>query len=383
MNNSIKNPLLIFLLSISIHVSGQKLKFGGYIKDIQTIDLTNLDTVTVQNQIHNRLNFNYKITDNFKITLEVRNRLFYGNFKNNPSNFIDELDQQNDFFQLSKAIISRDNFLLYSILDRANLEWHKNNFEVKFGRQRINWGVNLFWNPNDFFNAYSLYDFDYEERPGSDALLLRYYTGVASNIETAVKIADDFEESTFAGMWKINKWDYDFQFIVGKMKQDVVSGIGWAGNIANAGFKGEFSYFYSYEDTLKENAVAFSIGSDYSFSEKFYFNGEVLFNSSGKNKINLIDFNRYIYSTLTSKNLSPTKFSVAFQPVFNFNPKYSASCSIVLYLGEYATYLSPVFTTHIKDNLDLNLIGQIIVSDITGKYKINNSLLSVRFKWCF
>ena len=48
---------------------------------------------------------------------------------------------------------------------------------LRIGRQRINWGVNLAWNPNDLFNAYSLIDFDYQERPGSDAIRFQYYMG--------------------------------------------------------------------------------------------------------------------------------------------------------------------------------------------------------------
>lgn len=31
------------------------------------------------------------------------------------------------------------------------------------------------WNPNDWFNTYNYFDFDYEERPGTDAIRVRVY----------------------------------------------------------------------------------------------------------------------------------------------------------------------------------------------------------------
>ena len=32
-------------------------------------------------------------------------------------------------------------------MDRAWVDWSNENWEVRAGRQRINWGTNLFWNP--------------------------------------------------------------------------------------------------------------------------------------------------------------------------------------------------------------------------------------------
>ena len=85
-----------------------------------------------------------------------------------------------------------DSVVFNTTIDRVFLEYNKNDWEVRVGRQRINWGINLAWNPNDVFNAYSFFDFDYEERPGSDAIRIRKYTGIASSVELAANITDDF-----------------------------------------------------------------------------------------------------------------------------------------------------------------------------------------------
>ena len=84
-----------------------------------------------------------------------------------------------------------DQMVFHIMIDRLYLQWNDDSWQFKVGRQRINWGVNLAWNPNDIFNAYSLYDFDYEERPGTDALRFQKFIGYAGGYEIAIKIADN------------------------------------------------------------------------------------------------------------------------------------------------------------------------------------------------
>ncbi len=91
-------------------------------------------------------------------------------------------------------------------------------FQVTLGRQRINWGQTFVWNPNDIFNAYSYFDFDYIERPGSDAVRLQYFPSSSSVAEFAVKV-DDENDITAAGLYRFNKWGYDIQFLAGLCQQ--------------------------------------------------------------------------------------------------------------------------------------------------------------------
>ena len=118
------------------------------------------------------------------------------------------------------------------MIDRLYLQWNDDSWQFKVGRQRINWGVNLAWNPNDIFNAYSLYDFDYEERPGTDALRFQKFIGYAGGYEIAIKIADNWDEFTAAAMaYKWNVKGFDLQALGGIMKNNLTAGIGWAGNL--------------------------------------------------------------------------------------------------------------------------------------------------------
>jgi len=125
------------------------------------------------------------------------------------------------------------------MIDRLYLDYTSGNWQFRVGRQRINWGINTAWNPNDIFNAYSFTDFDYEEKPGSDAILAKYYINYASSIEIAVKAFDDWEKAVAGMLFSWNQWNYDFQLLAGYMQNNLVGGGGWAGNLWNAGFKGE------------------------------------------------------------------------------------------------------------------------------------------------
>jgi len=146
--------------------------------------------------LHNRLNFRWFPNDHWTLRAELRNRFFYGELSRSNlfGNFKESLKQGNDVLNL-QLINAGDQVIFHSIFDRLYFEYTKDKLEIRLGRQRINWGINTVWNPHDIFNAFSFTDFDYEERPGSDALRIKYYTGFASSLEVAVKAFDDPEDS--------------------------------------------------------------------------------------------------------------------------------------------------------------------------------------------
>ncbi len=92
------------------------------------------------------------------------------------------------WIDMSWNIVDENSFFLNTTIDRLWLDLNFNKFQARIGRQRINWGQTFVWNPNDIFNAYSFFDFDYTERPGSDAIRLQYYPSFSSAIELAAKI---------------------------------------------------------------------------------------------------------------------------------------------------------------------------------------------------
>lgn len=355
---------------------------NGYVKDLASYSIAG-DSGIFDNLVHNRLNFKWFPHQNLNIVAEMRNRLFTGwQVQNNPF-FTDNLDQADDYFDWSKTFES-DNAVVHIMLDRGYVEWTKNDLEVKAGRQRINWGVNLAWNPNDIFNAYSFFDFDYEERPGGDAIDVKYYTGFASSIEVAARMADHIDDFTSAAMWKFNKYKYDFQVLGGIDHQNLVAGGGWAGNIKNAGFKGEGSYFYPLENALDSNQVfVTSISIDYSFKNSLYLNGSMLYNSDGDLSPDPLDIVNYYQGNISAKYLSPYKLSLFLQGTYQFHPLIFGGLSIISFPGSPDFFISPNLSFSLMQNLDLDLISQVVFGAPNDKLTTTGQLHFIRIKWSF
>ncbi len=156
------------------------------------------------------------------------------------------------FVDMSWNLMNENSFFLNTTVDRLWLDFNFEKFQARIGRQRINWGQTFVWNPNDIFNAYSFFDVDYIERPGSDAIRLQYYPSSSSAIELAAKMDSD-NDVTVAGLGRFNKWGYDIQLLAGySNSSDIVAGAGWSGSIGSLSFRGEGSWFHpleSFSDT--------------------------------------------------------------------------------------------------------------------------------------
>ncbi len=360
------------------------------------------DTLWYDNLTHNRLNLAWYPNEEISVFIEMRNRLFIGSRVSNVPNYGELIDSNNDFFNLSYNVIDNENMVLNMMFDRLYVQWVKNDWEVKLGRQRINWGVNLAWNPNDWFNAYSFFDFDYEERPGSDALRVTYYTGVASSMEVAVKMADSPDHFVAAGMYKMNKFNYDIQLLGGYAQGDVSVGTGWAGNLGLASIKGELTYFLPVIETtantqtdlggniipgLERYSSMFlaAISVDYSFKNSLYLNGSVMYSSIGDYDANL--FGSALGQQLASftvRDLSPYPWSSFIQASYQFSPLLFGGGAIMFYPGTNNFFINPMLTYSIVQNLDIDLIGQIFYgTNQNGSYDAISKSAFVRLKWSF
>lgn len=174
--------------------------------------------------------------------------------------------------------------MAHSVIDRMLLQYTNDKWDVKIDRQGINWGINNIWNPNYIFNAYNFLDFDYEERPGNDAIRIQRNLKNSSVLEFAYKPGKYENKNTAAFLYKFNKWKYDFQFLGGMYQKDYFDGGGWAGNIKATGFKGELSYFIPKRNTLETSKTfSFSIMADHTFKRDWYVSLAGLYNSNPMN----------------------------------------------------------------------------------------------------
>lgn len=390
----------IFLFSFAQNVLAQDslmtkrtfkeiVQINGYLKNMQTVNFVNLDAIGIDNLIHNRINIKAYLNDNLTASVGWRNRVIFGDQVASIPGYGDALSRDNGMVDMSWSIVNKQPFVLHSTIDRLNLNYVKDNLEITVGRQRINWGVAMVWNPNDWFNTYNFIDFDYEERPGTDAVRAQYYLkNGMSSFDFAVN-RTYFKKSTYAGKFKFNTSGYDIQLLAGKYLDDAAFGLGWAGNLGDVGFKGETSVFLPTEKALSQQKVFVGTATfDYSFPNSLYVNGAYLFSSNGIDKpINLEGGTNSLllgsFGNLTAKTLFPTKNATFLTASYPISPLWNASLAGMYGFGMNLAFISPNISVSLREDLEAVLVGQSFYMEQNEKMKLLGNGFFFRLKWSF
>ncbi len=388
-----KNRLLYFLIIIlgtsCLTVRAQresKLDFSGYLKYMQTVQYNNFGKDwMIEGLIHNRLNIKYYPTDKFTAVFELRNRFIYGDFVKIYPEYAGAVGSDPGIVDMSFNLSTGSSYILNTTIDRLYIDYQTGNFEARFGRHRINWGMNLIWNPNDVFNTYSYFDFDYEERPGTDALLLQYYTGYTSSAEFVYQLGDSIERMSFMGKYRFNKWNYDFQFLGGYSKKDLVLGTGWSGDIKGGGFRGEATYFYGPDSLRTKNIsqLVASVSGDYTFKNSLYLQFSFIFNSRGTTgKAGFPNPAIFLQQT-SAKYLTLSKLDFFGQVNYQFTPLLLGGIASIYNPFDQSAFIGPMITYSVSDNIELLFSGQIFIGEKGTEFGGIGQLWFLRFKWSF
>lgn len=393
-NKTVMKKLLIIIFPILLTLNSKaqekeslfsKMSLNGYVKYMNTVMFNDVDSIwLVDNLVHNRLNYRWYINDKITLAIDSRNRLLYGDFVKFIPGYAKILEKDNGFLNfLTNNITDGSSYVLNSTFDRAYFEFNNNNWAVTIGRQRINWGQAFAWNPNDIFNSYSFFDFDYEERPGSDALRVQYYPNYTSVADVAIKINKE-NQITAAGLYRFNKWGYDIQILGGVMNTtDYVLGMGWSGNIKDFGFNGELSYFHPQNNFSDSTGVfLISSGLSYMFGNSLSISFEGIYNGYF-DKLNLGSINDLYFMPLSVKTTSYSKFSWFAQFSYPIHPLLNSSLSIMYFPSLNDGYfLMPSLAYSVSDNFECSLYGQRFEANFEGNYdKI--TMIFLRFRYNF
>ncbi|HPR31736.1 MAG TPA: hypothetical protein PLK12_06565 [Prolixibacteraceae bacterium] len=385
-----------FLLATRFALPGQSVTLGGYIKDMEgvyffenALPLPGGKTIsnTHYNLIHNRLNLKIYPIKNATVALEIRNRVFFGPLFSLVPGYANGLETDPGLVDLSWNLVEQKDWFFNTTIDRAFVDYTLGNWEIRIGRQRINWGINLVWNPNDLFNAFSFTDFDYEERPGSDAVLLTWYPTFSSSFDLACKAAKEEENRTLAARYRFNLWNYDFQVLAGQTGYDYVVGGGWSGNIRDVSFRGEASWFLPRESKkeLSDEALSATVSFDYTTASSFYIHASFLYNSMGTiskgHGFSLLDPNQPI----SAKKLSIGRYELFGQLSYSISPIVGASLATLYNPVDYSMFVSPALTFSLHDVLELLLTSQILLGEQGTEYAAigNAYTLFGRIRWSF
>lgn len=361
----------------------KKLTLHGYIKDMQTMYFSdNVDSINSSNLVHNRLNFKMQFSSKFNARLEIRNRIFYGDQVEQIPGFGKLVNQYDGYMDLSKLWVDEKTLVIHSVIDRMVVQYAGEKWDVRIGRQRINWGINNTWNPNDLFNAYNFLDFDYEERPGTDAVRVQHFFKNSNAIDFAYKPGRKQYESIAAVMYRFNAKKYDYQVLAGIYNADIVAGGGWAGSIGKAGFKGEVSYFHPRQNwTDSSGTWSISVMADETFKDKWYVTAAFLYNS---NPTGLYGTNGTLFApNLSAKNLFPFRYSFYTSAIYTISPINSATLSLVYSPTNNTLLFFPAFTWNVAQNFDLDMVMQALADNTNAGYAIQGGATYLRVRWSF
>lgn len=373
--------ILVLHAQDSVKVRNWELK--GYLGNMQSAIFMDVNQDWITDQlIHNRLNFKWMPAENFSFTAQLRNRFVYGQMVQLNPEYPSSLETDIGWMDLSTNISAGKSYVFNTSIDRLFADYQLGSLQITLGRQRINWGQTFVWNPNDLFNTYSFFDFDYPERPGSDALRVQYYTGAASSVEAVAKL-NHSGRASYALLGKTNQWNTDFQVLAGICEEtDLVVGTGFAGAIGSLSLRGEGSYFTSKNHFADSNSVfCISLGADYTFSNSLTLQFETLYNQlpSGSQMDSIANILSIPFS---SKKLSFTQYNLFGAVSYPLNPLLTGSVSAMYYPELFGYYLGTDVSYSIRQDIDISVFYQYFHLKLkmeTGNF----NLAALRLKWSF
>lgn len=351
--------------------------FSGYIKSMGWVGVDKeFRHASATTLLHNRINIQWKPTANWSSRLDLRTRLFWGDDVRAIPNFKQQLRNENETLDLSANWFATQSALLHTNIERLWLEHNKKKWNIRAGRQRINWGITNTWNPNDLFNTYNFLDFDYEERPGVDAVKVQYFAGEFSNLELA--IAGNGDGRIIAAKYLTNYHKYDLQWNAGVYQKTVTAGFGWAGSIREMGFKGEAQFYFDENENFSQ--VMLLVEGDYIFKNGWYISSALLYNQKGLDRP-LNDWTNLTFQA-SSRNLMPTKWNLLVNTSKEFSPLFSGNLNVVYAPGVNLLILFPTIRYNLKTNWDLDLIWKSFFAE-TDKFEALSHTGYLRLRWSF
>lgn len=371
---------LLFLRSSGQDSSQKRWELKGYIKDLNSIVFNNdFKNIGYTNLVHNRINFKWKPFETVTGAVEIRNRFYWGDQVHEVPDFRRQLENINDAAKLSATWQTSSNSVLISNVERLWMEYRRTKWNVRAGRQRVNWGIANIWNPNDIFNAYNFLDFDYEERPGCDAFKVQYVINDLSNVEMTTALTGERHQAISAVRYFTNYKGYDLQFISGVFHKSFTAGLGWAGNISKLGYKGEGQFFLGNKDSA--NDINLTMEADYFFKRGWYVNSAILYNQNGLNAP-VTDWSQVTFK-ISPTSLMPAKWNILMGCSKELTPLLSGSMNIIYSPCVNLFILYPSFKYNLMSSLDIDLVWQSLFAEMENEFQGITHAGFVRLKWSF
>ncbi len=413
MKSIIKLVVIALVLLLPVPTNAQfgdadkKFVLNGYLVNMQSVSISenpfdvpdslayltkgDNNIYNVNTYFQNRLNLFWYASDKLTISAQMRNRLVIGDQVRLDFDGQVEKSYENagNFFNPSWNVAVGNSYILNLAFDRLYAEYSTGDLDVTIGKQRINWGKTFAFNPNDMFNTYSYFDFDYEEKPGTDAVRAMYYTGAASSIELAANI-DSASHVSAALKWNANLWNYDFQFIGGTLnEEDLALGLGWSGYIKGASWRGEFAWYQPFENFADTSGVMMlSTGFDYTIKAKWTVQAEVMLAKLPEGK-KIAFFDAYA-PPQSVKDLATSPFQLLGSVMYQASPLSTLSLASIWYPHPdiKGIFIGPSWTYSVADNFSASFYWQYFhgnfpdsLSNEVREQSVNSGFMRLKYSF--
>jgi hypothetical protein len=259
--------------------------------------------------------------------------------------------------------VNDGHFTASHFVDRLYFRQNFQSASLVIGRQRIAWGTGRIWNPTDLFNPINPASFEKIEKDGADAISFKYYFASFTDLELVYNPEDHFKSWNGAFRFLTNYHEYDVSVMGGYFDDRLVAGGDFAGNLFEAGLRGE-GIFSAEKNDLNNHFVKFILGLDYQFTAKLYGLIEYQFNGEGQT-----DENRYQLQRLfTGEILNLNRNYLFVDATYQIHPLVNTGIGFNLNLNDGSGFLSPVVTYSVQSNVDLSLGGLIVFGKERSEY---------------
>lgn len=273
---SARNLFFLLLLVAAPHSIAQQVSSKGYMSALGGISMPRSVTpVYADAVLQHRHETLLQWGAAFRLHADVRSRWLTGHSVA-PYPLVGQvLTQDGGMVDLNRLWTHRTHHVVHSHIDRLHASYFGERIEVHAGRQRINWGRTMVWNPNDLFNPYAWLDFDYPERGGTDAVRVVMPWGYAGGMEAAVSRGRSPRETTAALLLRTSFAPHELQVLAGSYQRTPVLGVGWAGNAGGTALSGEATAFF--HDTPFLTAT---LGASAMWNGSIFTTAELLYNGA-------------------------------------------------------------------------------------------------------
>jgi len=360
-------------------------QFGGYFKNLASGSRSYFNEQPWGDNLDRlRITYDAKDGDWLAIHLDYDNELHFGNLTGLPD-FEAVRDRQGAaWLDLQHIFVDRAHAYWDTSLYRGFVSLHSPSLTFTLGRQRIGWGTAHFFSPMDMFNPISPLQVESDERQGVDAALLEFRSPGALRWSAVYAPQDGFRRSTSALRLSRTIRNYDFDVAAARFGEDWTAGADFAGQLGGAGVRGEVTYRWRHPlpgvvPVATRNALRFTLGSDYAFSDGLYLVAEYFYNQGQPNLTASQPLDPAVLLRFSNEIFTLHRHFFSAGASYPLTPLWKLETYVVADLAGPSAVVLPRLSHSLTANADLAAGAQLFVSSKSGEFHGLSDLVYLEF----